>query len=48
LVNRVDPVLFWRCFEGWIRALWPGRHDLNTIAGSVLDTRMEGEFVMAD
>jgi predicted transposase YbfD/YdcC len=33
LVNRVDPVLFGRCFEDWIRALWPGRHDLIAIDG---------------
>jgi hypothetical protein len=23
LVNRVDPILFGRCFESWIAALWP-------------------------
>ena len=28
LVNRIDPVLFGRCFENWIAALWPDRHDL--------------------
>lgn len=33
LVNRVDPVLFGRCFEGWIRTLWPDRHDLIAIDG---------------
>ncbi len=33
LVNRVDPVLFGRCFEDWIRALWPDRHDLIAIDG---------------
>ena len=33
LVNRVDPILFGRCFEDWIRALWPGRHDLIAIDG---------------
>lgn len=33
LVNRVDPILFGRCFEGWIKALWPGRHDLIAIDG---------------
>src|SRR5580692_8008274 len=26
LVNRIDPVLFGRCFESWVAALWPGRH----------------------
>src|SRR6202140_3106310 len=24
LVNRIDPVLFGRCFHGWIAELWPG------------------------
>ena len=33
LVNRVDPVLFGHCFEDWIKALWPGRHDLIAIDG---------------
>jgi hypothetical protein len=33
LVNRIDPVLFGRCFEGWIAAQWPGRHDLIAIDG---------------
>jgi predicted transposase YbfD/YdcC len=33
LVNRVDPEMFGRCFEGWIKALWPGRHDLIAIDG---------------
>ena len=33
LVNRVDPILFGRCFEGWMEALWPGRHDLIAIDG---------------
>jgi predicted transposase YbfD/YdcC len=33
LVNRVDPILFGRCFESWIKALWPGRHDLIAIDG---------------
>jgi predicted transposase YbfD/YdcC len=33
LVNRVDPVLFGHCFDGWIAALWPGRHDLIAIDG---------------
>jgi predicted transposase YbfD/YdcC len=33
LVNRVDPILFGCCFEDWIRALWPGRHDLIAIDG---------------
>jgi predicted transposase YbfD/YdcC len=34
MVNRVDPVLFGRCFEGWIKALWPERHDLIAIDGT--------------
>lgn len=33
LVNRIDPILFGRCFESWIKALWPGRHDLIAIDG---------------
>jgi predicted transposase YbfD/YdcC len=33
LVNRVDPLTFGRCFEGWIAALWPGRHELIAIDG---------------
>ena len=31
LVNRVDPVLFAACFESWIKAMWPDRHDLIAI-----------------
>ena len=33
LVNRVDPVLFGRCFNGWIAALWPDRHEFIAIDG---------------
>ena len=33
LVNRIDPTMFGRCFESWIAALWPGRHDLIAIDG---------------
>jgi hypothetical protein len=33
LVNRVDPLVFGRCFQGWVEALWPGRHDLIAIDG---------------
>ena len=33
LVNRVDPLTFGFCFESWIHALWPGRHDLIAIDG---------------
>jgi predicted transposase YbfD/YdcC len=33
LVNRVDPVLFGRCFESWIKQVWPDRHDLIAIDG---------------
>ncbi len=33
LVNRVDPVLFGCCFQDWVAALWPGRHDLIAIDG---------------
>jgi predicted transposase YbfD/YdcC len=33
LVNRVDPILFGRCFASWVAALWPDRHDLIAIDG---------------
>src|SRR3954464_5136816 len=33
LVNRLDPVLFQRCFNGWVATLWPGRHELIAIDG---------------
>lgn len=33
LVNRVDPMLFGPCFESWVKALWPDRHDLIAIDG---------------
>lgn len=33
LVNRIDPVLFGHCFESWIAALWPDRHDIIAIDG---------------
>jgi predicted transposase YbfD/YdcC len=33
LVNRIDPVMFGRCFESWIAALWPDRHDFIAIDG---------------
>jgi predicted transposase YbfD/YdcC len=33
LVNRVDPILFGRCFASWIAALWPNRHDLIALDG---------------
>ncbi len=33
LVNRVDPTLFAKCFDDWIAAIWPGRHDLIAIDG---------------
>lgn len=33
LVNRLDPVLFGRCFDGWIAALWPDRHEFIAIDG---------------
>jgi predicted transposase YbfD/YdcC len=33
LVNRVDPILFGRCFQSWIAELWPDRHDLIAIDG---------------
>jgi hypothetical protein len=33
LVNRVDPILFGRCFRSWVAALWPQRHDFIAIDG---------------
>src|SRR5574337_543706 len=33
LFNRVDPVLFARCFESWTAALWPERHAFIAIDG---------------
>ena len=33
LFNRVDPTLFARCFESWVAALWPGRHEFIAIDG---------------
>ena len=33
LVNRIDPMLCGGCFESWIAALWPDRHDLIAIDG---------------
>lgn len=33
LFNRVDPVIFARCFESWTAALWPERHALIAIDG---------------
>jgi predicted transposase YbfD/YdcC len=33
LFNRVDPTLFARCFESWVAALWPERHEFIAIDG---------------
>jgi len=33
LVNRIDPILFGRCFESWVAAQWPGRHEFIAIDG---------------
>jgi predicted transposase YbfD/YdcC len=33
LVNRIDPALFRRCFENWVAALWPDRHEFIAIDG---------------
>ena len=33
LVNRIDPALFGRCFNSWIAALWPDRHEFIAIDG---------------
>jgi predicted transposase YbfD/YdcC len=33
LVNRIDPTLFGCCFDSWVAALWPGRHEFIAIDG---------------
>jgi predicted transposase YbfD/YdcC len=33
LFNRVDPTLFGRCFDSWIAAQWPDRHEFIAIDG---------------
>lgn len=33
LVNRIDPALFRRCFQSWVAALWPDRHEFIAIDG---------------
>src|SRR5262245_53790708 len=33
LLNRVDPILFKRCFESWVAATWPERPDFIAIDG---------------
>jgi len=33
LINRIDPALFARCFESWVAAQWPDRHDFIAIDG---------------
>jgi predicted transposase YbfD/YdcC len=33
LVNRIDPILFGRCFESWVAELWPDRHEFIAIDG---------------
>ena len=33
LVNRIDPILFGRCFQTWVAALWPDRHEFIAIDG---------------
>jgi predicted transposase YbfD/YdcC len=33
LFNRLDPALFAPCFQAWIAAMWPDRHDLIAIDG---------------
>ena len=39
LVNRVDPILFARCFGSWVEALWPGRHD-HTLSAYATSARL--------
>jgi predicted transposase YbfD/YdcC len=33
LLNRIDPDLFRRCFESWIKAMWPDRPEFIAIDG---------------
>jgi predicted transposase YbfD/YdcC len=33
LINRVDPILFKRCFESWVAATWPDRPEFIAIDG---------------
>ena len=33
LLNRIDSILFGRCFNSWIAALWPNRHEFIAIDG---------------
>lgn len=33
LMNRIDPVLFARCFEAFVASMWPERHDFIAIDG---------------
>lgn len=33
LINRIDPILFKRCFEDWVAAMWPDRPDFIAIDG---------------
>ena len=33
LMNRIDPVLFARCFEAFVASMWPGRHDFIAMDG---------------
>ena len=33
LMNRINPMLFARCFEAWVAEVWPGRHDFIAIDG---------------
>lgn len=33
LLNRIDPILFRRCFESWVAATWPHRPDFIAIDG---------------
>ena len=33
LVNRIDPLLFQRCFNSWVASIWPDRHEFIAIDG---------------
>jgi len=33
LINRIDPLLFGRCFDSWTAQIWPNRHEFIAIDG---------------
>src|SRR6266404_4129369 len=36
LLNRIDPILFKRCFESWVAATWPDRPEFIAIDGKTV------------